>query len=417
MRLTQYHCKRLELANTLICHLITIPSEDMKVKLLFITGFIISSSIPSVVAGQNSREDNAAAKPGTAAECPVAKIVHSKVVKVRSDFRSMADLAAFKGRLFLSFLEHCGDSDRSCIRVMSSEDGVTWETAAVVRYVEPGRYLMRRHEKRSRYFDYHCFPRLDVVPGKRLSLRIRETTTKPDDDDLQDIYDLRKVGWSSADGTEWKYEGALKLINGDSRTIWHGNAGFAFDFDSGVGDGAAEELWIRRTTDGAAFKLHYTYELPKYAPRRGSLFFVGERAYFLMPRYGSGRKSKPERVRAYVNGELGTSAPPYREWTWKEIDDVICSPHVVHVPGKGTFAVVELRGARRRTSLCKLDVTTGKLTELLSFGDLRREQKGIDTHMPFGAHHMPFGLAVHQGHIWMSYCSGRSVKVRKIAIE
>jgi hypothetical protein len=48
----------------------------------------------------------------------------------------------------------------------------------------------------------------------------------------------------------------------------------------------------------------------------------------------------------------------------------------------------------------------------------RREQTGVDPRAQnLGGSHIPLGLAVHEGHIWMSYCSGRSVKVRKIAIQ
>lgn len=67
----------------------------------------------------------------------------------------MADIAVFKGRLFVSFLEKCADSDMSCIRVMTSEDGTSWKTAAQLEQKEVGRHLMRRREDRSRYFDYY----------------------------------------------------------------------------------------------------------------------------------------------------------------------------------------------------------------------------------------------------------------------
>lgn len=380
-------------------------------RFFLITAFAICT-LPLEVAAQDSREENAASKPATASEKPLAKVVHSQVVTVRADNRSMADIAVFNGSLFLSFLECCDDSSRSCIRIMSSNKGDSWVTAARIRQEERGRCLVRRHEDRSRYYDFHSFPRLDVVPGKRMTVRLRDAAINPDKYNLH-----RKVGWTSVNGTEWKYEGALKeILNRESRITWRGKEGFAFDFDAGVGDGGAEKLWIRRTTDGSVSKSHYIYELPKYAPRRGSLFFVADQLYFLMPRYGKGRKS--DTPNSYVNGELGTSSPPYQKWTWKEIDGVICSPQVVHVPEKGVFAVVEFRDAKkRRTSLCKLDVETGKFKELLKFGDLRLEQTGIWRYGLSATQYSPLGLTVHDGHIWMSYCTGRSVKIRKIAIQ
>ena len=343
----------------------------------------------------------------------MAEVALSKVVRERSDNRSMADIAVFKGRLFVSFLEKCADSDRSCIRVMTSEDGTSWKTAAQLEQKEVGRHLMRRREDRSRYFDHYCFPRLDVVAGKRLMIRVQDAGPKS-----FSLGVYRTVGWSSVDGTNWKYEGERKSDGNDSRMTWYGDEGFSFEFDRGIGDGAAEKLWIYRTTDGDTFKEHYTYELPKFAPRRGSLFFVRDQAYFLLPRNGYGRKSNAKPSVGYVPGALGTSAPPYRDWTWKDIDEVIYSPQVVHLPSKGVFVVTELRNPKRHTALCRLNTEDGSLTELLDFGDLRREQTGVDPRKQnLGGSHIPLGLAVHDGHIWMSYCSGRSVKVRKIAIQ
>ena len=266
----------------------------------------------------------------------VASVVQSTVVKKRSDNRSMADIAVFKSRLFVCFLEQCDDTDKSCIHVMTSEDGTSWKSAARLEQKEVDRYLMRRKEDRSRYFDHHCFPRLDVAAGKRLTVRSRDASTKSGA-----FYSTRIVGWSSVDGTDRTYQGERKSDGNDSRITWHGDEGFAFEFDMGIGDGGAEKLWISRATDGDSFNSHYTYELPKFAPRRGSLFFVGDQAYFLLPRNGYGGKSNAKPSVGYVKGELGTSAPPYQKWTWKDIDDVIYSPQVIHLPGKG-----RLRGHR-----------------------------------------------------------------------
>ena len=68
-------------------------------------------------------------------------------------------------------------------------------------------------------------------------------------------------------------------------------------------------------------------------------------------------------------------------------------------------------------SLCSLDVATGKLIELLNFGDLRNKQLGIEEHEPMGAEDLPIGLAHHNGHVWVSYNRGGVVHVAKIALE
>jgi hypothetical protein len=84
------------------------------------------------------------------------------------------------------------------------------------------------------------------------------------------------------------------------------------------------------------------------------LFFVGDQAYFLLPRNGYGRKSNAKPSVGYVKGELGTSSPPYQKWTWKDIDEVIYSPQVVHLPGKGVFVVTELDSMTRNSTLSRM---------------------------------------------------------------
>ena len=348
----------------------------------------------------------------TSAEVSItARIVSTQLVKQRQDTRSSTDLAVFKDQLFLTFLDRwTTGSGESCIRVMTSADGSAWTTAATIRQQERDHYLVRRHPGEYRGLRLDDTPRFSIESENRLSIRAVDAKFNSREFDTR-----RLVAWSSSNGTDWSQQSALNEILQWSEMAFSGGKGYAYQYGGPCGE--ALGMKILATDDGKQMhELHEYVNFEVSTPERAGLFFDdANRMGCLTPMYGG--KIESVKKGDYALAYLGTAAPPYENWTWKKTNLAIWSPRVVSVPKVGLIVVAEIRSDPIRTSLCSLDIDSGKLTELLSFGDLRTEQLGIDNHEPLGAEDLPIGLAAHQGHVWVSYNHGGAVYLAKILLS
>ena len=96
------------------------------------------------------------------------------------------------------------------------------------------------------------------------------------------------------------------------------------------------------------------------------------------------------------NGYLGTSRPPYTQWTWKQLDRKIGGPHMIRLADGRLLAAVRLYDKPVRTSLCWLDADKGTLSEALR--------------LPSGGDTSYAGLVWHDGLLWVSYYSSHEGK-------
>ena len=344
-----------------------------------------------------------------------ARIVSTQVIKKRGNTRSSTDLVAFNDRLYLTFLKRwTAGSSESCIRIMSSNDGSAWSTVATIRQRDKNRYLVSRHPGEFRGLRLEDTPRFSVESNNRLSIRAVDAKFNSSEFDTK-----RMVAWASSKGTDWTYQGALNEVLQWSEMAWNGGKGYAYEYGGACGEGLA--MKILATEDGKQMQEIYEYfYFDGSNPDRAGLFFdEANRMGCLAPMYGGGRKTRVEDVKKgnYALAYVGIADPPYDNWTWTKTNMAIWSPRVVSVPSVGLIALAEIRSEPIRTSLCSIDVETGKLTELLSFGNLRPQQLGIDNHEPLGAEHLPIGLAAHKGHVWVSYNRGGAVYLAKIVLE
>ena len=349
------------------------------------------------------------------------RIVSTRVVASVADRTSFSDMATFNGRLFLTCLDIADDnSEEAYIRVMGSKDGSSWTMVEKIRQSEPGRELLSG-EKAGRAVRYGT-PQFSVVNGQRLSIQARDRRKGSTFADS----DHRAVKWSSADGKLWTYDGRSNLGAFCGRPAWDRDAGYCYEFGTGCGSASTIQIW--RTTDGQNYGKHFRHTF-RDMPRDASLFFADGKAYCLLPRCGFSARYRlvdgvlemveqsPTGKSTFEPALLGSATFPYLDWEWKELGQTIFSPNVIHVPGMGTFAALEIKSTPNRTSLCRLDLKAGSLTELVRLGDLRQKQMGPSARLPEGEKHMPIGLAAHDGHIWVSYSEKNAIKVIKIALE
>jgi hypothetical protein len=92
-----------------------------------------------------------------------------------------------------------------------------------------------------------------------------------------------------------------------------------------------------------------------------------------------------------ATAKLGSSRPPYREWSWKDLGVRIGGPHLLCLPDGRLIAAIRRYGKSPWTSLNWLDPEEGKLTEFLS--------------LPSGGDTSYAGLHWYDNVLWVSYYS------------
>lgn len=310
---------------------------------------------------------------GRAGASPRAELVSSVLVWNRADQVTYPDLIRFGDRWFLV----CQESHRAgwpggVLRVLTSTDGKSWVSVALIESPTPKWPLF--------------VPSFNLTRDGRLMISAKGTlprSGKP----LPRYGGVKKtIAWTSKDGRAW---GKPMPIGDDNfplgRVVWHD--GTAFSCARGMICGSAQTIRIMVGKDGKSFKSRCEETLSGIMPYEGELLFEGRTAYCLMTGYS----------KAGPTGLLGTAKAPYRIWDWKELDQRIRLPRFIRLPDKRILATVALYDGKARTSLCEVDPTTGKLTELLE--------------LPTGGQAVDTGLAWHDGHLWISYPVAKNEKV------
>lgn len=350
-----------------------------------------------------------------------ARIVSTRVVATMAERRSSSDLVAFNGQLLVTFVDQAErGSEESCIRVMASKDGAAWKTVETIRQQDDARKFL--HEGQAGGSVRYRSPQFAIVNAQRLSLLARDRVREAKPVNAG----IRTVTWSTSDGSRWDYDGPTDLGGYFGRPAWDEDAGYCCEFGTQCGSASTIQIW--RTEDGRHYRKHFKHTF-RDMPRDASMLFVDDKAYCLLPRCGFAARLRlvdgviqlveksPTGKSTFEPAILGSATFPYLDWEWKELGTTIFSPSVIHVPGQGTFAVVEIRTNPERTSLCRLDLRAGALHELVRLGDLRQQQMGPPARLPESEKYMQVGLAAHDDHLWVSYMAHNEVKVVKIALE
>ena len=306
--------------------------------------------------------------------CPVSPEVKGEVVSVtmiwdRAPINRDTDIVRFNDRWYVVCCEKSGEfSPDAGLRVISSKDGVHWESTALLKDPIPK-------------MSYRYDPAFTVRPDAKLQVS---------------ALGMRKFVWLSDDGRDWserKRVGHNDVVY--SSEVW--NKGIALKYAHGSHDGNGSTIQFLSSKNGMNFTPLFEESI-EGIPDDAAILFVDDRAHCVMSRQAADPSSRGwEGGRQFQAGLLGTAEAPYTDWKWKNIDAPLCVPKLLRLPDGRTIAAVGLSDKKDSITLCELDLVTGKLKQFL---ELPVPVKNLSQ---TAFHRQVAGLAYHDRHLWVSY--------------
>ncbi len=280
---------------------------------------------------------------------------------------AFTDLIRHNGAWYCVFREGAGHvSPDGALRVLTSKDGQTWESAALVTMdgadlrdakisVAPNGQLVL------------CGAAARVIDGKKS----HQTYT-----------------WFSKDGTNWSEANQI----GDKdywiwRLVWNNGTAYGIGYQTRE-DRKNTQIRLYKSQDGKKFETVVSNLGPTGYPNETSLEFLKDgTAYCVLRRDGAGEDS---------NALLGTSSAPYTEWKWDDLGIRVGGPQSIQL-ADGRIAVSgRSYPGGAKTKVWILDPKAKKLTEVATL------PSGGDTSYP--------GLVEYDGKLWVSYYSSHEGK-------
>ncbi len=296
------------------------------------------------------------------APSPRAEIVSLQRIWDRAPHNAFTDLIRFKDRWYCTFREGSKHvSDDGALRVITSADGERWVSSDLLTWPNAD----ARDAK------------LSVTPDNKLMVSGAAALHQPAPARHQSAV------WLSADGRTWGEGIAVADPNFWLwRITWHRGTAFGFAY------GTAEDRQVRlySSRNGMDFTLLADRVFAEGYPNESSIVFLNDDSALCLLR----RDGQPN------TALLGSSRPPYRGWTWKDLGVRVGGPQMILLPDQRLVAGVRLYDDRTRTSLCWVDKEEGRLTEFLTL-----PSRG-DSSYP--------GLVWHDGFLWVSYYSSHEAK-------
>ncbi len=254
------------------------------------------------------------------------------------------------------------------LRVLVSVDGMKWESAALIE--SPDGDL--RDAK------------ISVTPDSRLMLS--GAVAYPEGSPARH----QSLVWFSRDGREWT--AATTVADPD---FWLWRVSWFKDTALGVAyQTLPDQRGVRLYAAGPDAKFRAIVDnlgIEGYPNESAIRFTPDGTAYCLLRR--DPWKGAPG---ASANGLLGTSKPPYRDWTWKDLGRRIGGPEFQILDGGKAIAVVRLYDGQQRTSICRLDLENATIDEL--------------ERLPSSGDSSYAGIVVQGNALWVSYYSSHEGK-------
>lgn len=297
------------------------------------------------------------------ADQPPPQPVISRVARIwdAAPHCAFTDLIRHKGEWLCAFREGQKHVDEEAnIRVIVSKDGVNWESAALLS--DAGADL--RDAK------------LSIMPDGKLMLLGGRRTWPP-------RYEWTLQSWVafSDDGREWTQP---RRILGDAewlwRVTWYEGVGYGISY--GSTSKQKDFTWssrLLRTTDGVNYEQIATFgDYPGMT--EATLRFASDGTARCIHRRDGGTRT----------ALLGTSKPPYTDWTWRDTGFHMGGPALVQFKGQWYAAGRWVVGGAK-TVLARVDFELGTLEPVLEF------PSGGDNSYP--------AFVIDGDTLWMSYYS------------
>lgn len=312
----------------------------------------------------------------SASEHPTPRLVEAKRIWDKGKHNAFTDLLHHEGRWHCVFREGSRHvSPDGSIRVIVSDDGVKWESLALVTHdIKDLRDA-----------------KISVTPDGRLMLNGAGMQAE------KEVRYHSFVWFSEDKGKTWTKE---KRIGDPGFWLWRAQWHKGYCYSMGYRTDRVRTDRIARfyrSKDGA----NYERLIPELNVDKGvgedSILFLKDDLALCLFRHETGNKM----------AFLGKAKPPYDEWTWKELNARIGGPNMIQLPDGNIVAVTRLYDGGARTSLSWLDPEKGKLSECLK--------------LPSGGDTSYAGLVWKDDLLWISYYSSHegktSIYLAKVAFD
>ena len=294
-------------------------------------------------------------------------LLESRRIWDEAPHNAFTDLIRFQDRWVCVFREGQGHvSPDGALRVITSENAQQWQSAALISSADSD----LRDAK------------ISITPTGKLMLAGAEAIPHPD---TGKTYKHQSLVWFSADGTNWSDKHAVAEPNFWLwRITWHKDKAYGFGYGT---DDNERMVRLYSSDHGTQFQTLVENAAPDagYPNETAMVFSPDDTCYCLLRR--DGQES---------NGLLGTSQPPYSQWSWNDLGVKIGGPSMIRLPDGRFIATVRLYDEKVRTSRCWVDVQEGTLTEALA--------------LPSGGDTSYAGMVWHDDLLWVSYYSSHEEK-------
>jgi hypothetical protein len=318
----------------------------------------------------------AAGSPAAPARPNRAELVEARKIWDAGQHNAFTDLVRFRGQWWCTFREaedHVGGDGR--LRVLVSADGERWESAALL--AESGIDLRD--------------PKFSIPPDNRLMIVAGGSVYEG----TKTIKGRQPRVAFSNDGRQWTPTQRV-LAEGDWlwRVTWHKGRAYGVSYDSspapgvgkdGQGRGVEWQLKLAVSDDGSKWRVIARLEVPG-RPNETTLRFLDDDTCLALVRR-EGTKEHPDK-----HAWIGTSRPPYTQWSWKSAGHQIGGPDFIVLPGGAMIA-----GGRQYNP-----APTGAKTVI---GRLDRDAFTPLVTFPSRGDNSYPGLVWHAGLLWVSYYS------------
>jgi len=290
----------------------------------------------------------------------------------RAGHNAFTDILSFRGTLYCCFREGTGHVPglNGTIRVIASDDGQNWRSVA---HMALGGVDLRD-------------PKLSVAPDGRIMALMGGSVY----DGNQRVSMAPRVAFSNTGGTEFSRPQPIfidKRIRSDHdwlwRVTWHQGTGYGVIYQPRVEPQAVQ---LVATIDGIGYSYVTTFRLDG-RPNETTLRFLPDDTMIALVRREEGDQ----------RGMIGTSVPPYKEWTWAKLFRRLGGPNFIRLPDGSLLC-----GTRDYRQEDAYSTLLGFIDIRGQFEDLFRLPSGGDTSYP--------GFASHNGTLYVSYYSSHEGK-------